>query len=741
MNSLVNNVPGASPEADEGALDFARIFHSVWSRKWLILGLSLAIATATALWVGAEPPIYEARATLVIEQGEASVVAIQDVYSQGYRGWEYMQTQFELLRSRSLAERVVRQLGLHNLERFRPQPPAPPAWYQFDLSALKPAGFNPEPEPAWVMPSEEQQIQALTDMVSQGIQVQQIGDSTLVSVTYRLDDPQLAASITNAYLEQYIESYLDAKVESTVKATDWLNVRLEDLRENLKSSEARLQAFRDQEQLVDLQGVATLSVQEISGLNATYSESRQRRLELEATQQELQRLQGAGVDQLLTIPAVLNNDVVRSLNENESNSQRTVSELSRRYGPKHPKMLEAVSQLSSARAALESGVANVVFGIEREYQLALNSEMSSKAQLDATKLDLQDLNRKEFMLRELEREVETNSQLYDIFFTRIKETGEAGIFEAPPARIVDLSLGGIQVGPNASQATLVAFMMAFMVLGGLAVLLDILDNTIKSPTDVEEKLGMPLLGTLPVLKMGKDKKPIEEYWLNHKSEFAEAIRTIRTGVVLSGLDKPCQIIVVTSSVPGEGKSTLTLNLAAAFAQMEKTLVIGADLRRPSLARKCNLSPQHPGLSNYVAGSATLDECITPFGETLLSVMPAGIIPSNPLEMLSSMKFREALQSLKGRFERIVIDSAPVAAVSDALMLASYADALIFVVKADSTAATLAQKSVRQLLAANEPLTGIVLNHFDPSKASRYYGSYDYKYRYSEGYYNTSDTHG
>jgi len=725
---------------DEDSLDLGRMLQALWRRKWIILGLSLVIGTATALWVGAKPPVYQARATLLIEQGEASVVSIQDVYNTGYRGLEYMQTQFELLRSRSLAERVVRRLALQNMERFRPQPPVPKPWYHIDFSALKPAGFNAAPEQPWVMPSEDAQIRALTSMIAGGIQVQQLGDSNLVAIIYESDDAQFAASIANTYLDEYINSHLDAKLDSTLQATDWLNLRLSDLRDNLKRSEERLQAFREQEQLVDLQGVTTLSQQEISGLNSTYSQSRQRRLEMEATQQELERMQDASLDELLTVPTILNHNVIRGLKENESDAQRLVSELSRRYGPKHPKMLEAVSKLTSARSALETEVRNVVFGIGREYQVALNAELASKAQLDTTKLDLQDLNRKEFMLRELEREVDTNSQLYDVFFTRIKETGDAGIFEAPPARIVDLSQGGSQIGPNVQQATLVAFALSFMVLCGLAILLEILDNTIKSPADVEDTLGLAVLGTVPVMKTSKG-QAAQEYWHDPKSEFAEAIRTIRTGVVLSGLDKPNKIIVVTSSVPGEGKSTLALNLGAAFAQLERTLVIGADLRRPSIARKCNLPPKQPGLSNFVAGSATLEECISSFSDFGLNVMPAGIIPSNPLELLSSMKFRDALEELKLKYDRIVIDSAPVAAVSDALMLASYADALIFVVKADDTATTLAQKSVRQLLASNEPLTGVVLNHFDPAKAMKYYGSSGYKYGYNQGYYNSSDTHG
>ena len=737
MNNPLDNTALARADADD-VLDVMAIVRSLWSRKWAILGLSIVVAVLRAFVVGAQPPIFEAKSTLLIEQGEASVVSIQDVYSQGMRGWEYLQTQFELLRSRAIAERVVRKLELNTLERFRPKPPPPRPWYKPDLSMLKPAGFNPEPEKPWTMPTEEQQVQELTAMVASQVQIQQIGDSNMVSLTYRSDDPRLAASIANAYLQEYIDSFLDAKVDSTVQATDWLNTRLADLKKTLKTSEDRLQAFREQEKLVDIAGVTTLSAQEISELNSTYSQSRQRRLELETTQRELERLKNATTDELMTIPAILNHAVIRELKQDETEAESNVSELSRRYGPKHPKMIDAISKLNSAKAAIESEVKNVVFGVGREYQLALNAEMSSKSQLDATKLDLQDLNRKEFMLKELEREVETNTQLYNIFFTRIKETGEAGIFEAPPARIIDLSQGGVQVGPNIKQSVIVAFFLTFMVSCGLALALDVIDNTIKSPIDVEEKLHAPVLGTLPVIKEIKQ-GDFEEYWKNPKSEFAEAVRTIRTGVVLSGLDRPARIIVITSSVPGEGKSTLALNLAASFAQMERTLVIGADLRRPSLARKCKLEAKHPGLSNYVAGSATLEECIANLEGTTLSVMPAGIIPSNPLEMLSSTRFREALDHLKERFDRIVVDSAPIAAVSDALMLASYADSLIFVVKADATSASLARKSINQLVSANELLTGVVLNHFDPTKAVKYYSSYNYKY--SEGYYNTSDTHG
>jgi capsular exopolysaccharide synthesis family protein len=265
--------------------------------------------------------------------------------------------------------------------------------------------------------------------------------------------------------------------------------------------------------------------------------------------------------------------------------------------------------------------------------------------------------------------------------------------------------------------------------------LDILDNTVKSPDDVQDKLHAPLLGTLPKMKVDK-KGEFDQYWQNPQGLYAEALRTLRTGVVLSGLDTPAKIIVVTSTVPGEGKSTVALNLGAALAQMENTLVIGADLRRPSLAKKCGLAANHSGLTHFVAGTVTLDDCIEHLPELNLYVMPAGIIPPNPLEIISSRKFVQALKYLRERFDRIVIDSAPVQAVSDALILATNADSVIYVVKADSTSATQAQKGIASVVGSNEPLTGVVLNMFDPKKSHGYFGSKYYQYA---NYYQSDES--
>ncbi|MEP5568687.1 MAG: polysaccharide biosynthesis tyrosine autokinase, partial [Halioglobus sp.] len=410
-----------------------------------------------------------------------------------------------------------------------------------------------------------------------------------------------------------------------------------------------------------------------------------------------------------------------------SSAERKVAELGKRYGSKHPKMIAAQSDLTAANRDLGREVRKVVSGINREYEVALRNEQQLEDTWEARKTEVQDFNRTEFRLQELQREVDTNRELYDIFFTRIKTVSETGGFEKPHARLVDRALvPSSPFKPNKRLSVTLAFVLGIMLGCGVAILFDMLDNTVKRPDEVEEKLHAPLLGALPLQKVGKDGF-FEHVWLKPQSQYAESVRTLRTSIMLSSPDRPAKVLVVTSTVPGEGKSTTALNLGSAMGQMENVLVIGADMRRPSLAGKCGLAPNHKGLSHYVSGVAELDDCIERLDELGLSVMPAGVIPPNPLELLSSRKFVDALDHLKERFDRIILDSAPVQAVSDGLVLASYADSVIYLVKADSTPATQAQKGIANVIGSNEPLAGVVLSQFDAKKGNRYYGGQYYQY--------------
>ncbi|MFK8049246.1 MAG: GumC family protein [Halioglobus sp.] len=716
---------GAYQETDDDFIDLSRLFRAILHYKWGIIGLGFILALMAGLLVFSMEPVYRATASIALESQEANVVSVEEVYSLGAGNYQYTQTQFEILKSRNLAERVVRRLQLHKHPTFLPDEEKTEPWFDFDLKSLLPAREQEPPIQLTQEEMDEQAIQWITSDISGSLSVSPVEFSFIVYISYESTNRELAAQIVNAVAEEFISGNLETRLSGTLQATDWLGERLADLKLNLRASEQALQDFRDQEGLVDVEGVTGLGGAELRSLSHRLEEVSKARIEAQNIKEEVQDMRNASTEQLMTIPAVLQHQLIRELKSEHVRALRKADELAKRYGVLHPKMIAAQSDLTAASKELNREVRKVVSGISREYEVALRNENQLRETWKSRKSEMQDFNRIEFQLEELQRDVDTNRQLYDIFFTRIKSVSETGGFEKPHARVLDRALApNYPVKPNKKLSIILAFMLGLMLGCGVAILLDILDNTISSPDDVQEKLGVALLGVVPKVKRDK-KGGFEQFWENTQSHYAEAIRTIRTGIVLSGLDSPAKIILVTSTVQGEGKSTTALNLGAALGQMEKTLIIGGDLRRPSLARECSLAPNHQGLSHFVSGAAKLEDCIEYLSDMNVHVMPAGVIPPNPLEMISSKKFVASLQYLKERYQRIIIDSAPVQAVSDALILASYADSIIYVVNADSTSATLAQKGIASMQASNGNITGVVLNLVDSKKAGKYYQFEDY----------------
>jgi len=396
-------------------------------------------------------------------------------------------------------------------------------------------------------------------------------------------------------------------------------------------------------------------------------------------------------------------------------------------------MQAARSDLGAASASLRSQVEQVVAGIERNYQLAIANENSLQASFDSNRSQIQDISRKEFRLRELQREVDGHRALYDTFMTRLKETAATSDLDSANARVVDKAV--VPTGPIKPKKSLIvaiAALLAGFVGVGLTLLLDALSNTFKSTEEVEGRLNVPVLGILPLITK-LERKDLARMFISDKNKsFSESVRTIRTSVVLSGIDNPHKVVVVTSSIPGEGKSTVSANLAFSLGQMEKVLLIDADMRRPTLAKNFEFPVGTPGLANLIAGTANLEECIRTVDG--IDILSAGAVPPNPLELLSSPRFVKAMDVLKNKYERIIIDSPPTQAVSDAIVLSTFANSLIYVIKSDATHISLVEKGVGQLLQSNAPVNGIVLNQVDIKKAKKhgysYGGYYDY-YGYND----------
>jgi capsular exopolysaccharide synthesis family protein len=654
MDKSVLNTAQTTPD-QEMEIDLRQYWRVVTRYKWGILGLAFAITVLATLIVFTVKPVYRASATLLIEQNQAKVVTIQEVYDMDSGNKEYLQTQFEVIKSRDLAARVVRQLKLdESPELSENNADDGKKGFAIDWRSWLPQGHAENP----LLP-EEQKFSRVVDAFIGHLSVEPVRNTQLVKISFESYDARLAAKVSNAMAQAYIDSQMEARIAMTEQAATWLTQRLSGLKTTLEQSEQRLQDYREKNDLVE--------TGEVDGTSSILA---------------------------------LNAKQMQDITERVIAAQFNLSAISQRYGPKHPAYQQAQLDLAEAQQAM---------------QVARSTAMA--------------VARKQFGFQELMREVETNRNLYDTFFTRIKEANETRQLETANARVVDPAVTPDRpVKPLKGLTMVLAFVLSVMLGVMLAFLLDYLDSTFKGADDVEARLGVPMLGLLPIArrKLEQGAKPL--FLDSDQQGFAEAVRTVRTGVVLSGLDASHQVVVVTSSVPGEGKTTTSVNLALAMGQMEKVLLIDADMRRPTIAKTLGIPGSSPGLSNLVAGTAEAEQCIHHHEEGNIDILTAGLIPPNPLELLSSRRFRDVLAQLAEKYDRIVIDSAPTLAVSDALVLATQANAVIYVVKSDSTAFHSARNGIQKLQRVKAPLTGVVLNQVNLSKASKYgsyYGYYDY----------------
>ncbi len=722
---------------DEDELDLLKLWQTIWRRKWSIMSLVLVVTMVTILAVFAITPIYRAAATLIIEDSAAKVVSIEQVYGLEGTGNEYLQTQFELLKARSLAERVVRELNLTVHPEFDPRQQDQPlidikGWLTgFGSSSIVPVTL-PEDLEAQALAAEAEILEEVIKEFRERISIVPQGKSKLVKVQVDMADARMAAVAANALARGFIESQMEASMEMSIEATNWMNSRLGELGTKLKTAEDRLQAFREAENLVDVGGVGTISANELSLTSERMIDARRARAEAESQYRQVNAMGKVSWRQLSTLPVVLGHPLIQQFKSEEAKARAEYEELSRRYGKRHPAMIAAQSDLNTAVASLRIQVEQVVASIERNYQLAMANEKSLQDSFNANKSQIQEISRKEFRVRELQREVDASRALYDTFMTRIKETAATSGLETANARIVDKAVVPTEpVKPKKALIVVIAALLAGFVGVGLTLLLDVLNNTFKSTEEVEGRLNVPVLGILPMLKNLERKDLARMFTSDKNKSFSEAVRTIRTGVVLSAIDNPHKVMVVTSSIPGEGKSTVSVNLSFALGQMEKVLLIDADMRRPTLAKSFEFPVGTPGLANLIAGTAKLEDCIRSVDG--IDMISAGTVPPNPLELLSSPRFAKAIEVLKSKYERIVIDSAPTQAVSDAVVLSTFANSLIYVIKSDSTQIPLVEKGVGQLLQNNAPVSGIVLNQVDIKKAQKYgysYGGYYDYYGYS-----------
>lgn len=696
----------------ENKLVLLEYWNAIKQRKWQILALGTVAGVVAGAVAFAMTPIYKSTATVLVEQSKGKVLSIDDPFSGAMQSKEHYQTQVEILKSREVALKTAQALKLWTLPDFDPRKASGGLGSVLGLSA------TPK---AW---TEESLANSAAKGLMAETSVEPVRLSQLVKVSFESADPKLAARVANQMAASYIELDREQRITQARSLNGWLEERASDLRTKVTAAEQALQTYREKEGLVNLQGSAqALAGKQIDSAAQRLAEARARRMMLESAYQGINSTVGGDFS---NVPAVVSSAGVQAAVAREAEAARQVATLSQTLGNNHPSVEAAQGALAQARASKQAQMQAVVRSVREDYTAARRAESSVEAELASASGGVQNVNRKEFQLAILQREVDSNKQLYDMFMLRAKELSSSADLQAAVARVVDPAVvSEIPVRPRKGQIVGIAFVLGTLLGCLIALLQERMDNTIKGADSTEAKLHAPVLTVLPLLSEEDAPKAHQIFMKEPSSHLAEAIRTARTGVLLSNIDAAHRVLMVTSSLPAEGKTTTATNLAFALAQTKRTLLIDADMRKPQLATRLGLPAGCKGLSNLVTGTGTLKECVHQVEGSPLMVIPAGDIPPNPLELLQSQRFAEVLEHLKPQLDFIVIDTPPVELVSDGLTVASMASDVVFVVRSANSTVPVARKSLDRIKRAGGRLQGVIVNGMDMEKAQAYYGDTTY----------------
>jgi len=719
-----------SPEhalPDVHLLDYVRVLYK---RRWTATTVFLIVLLAAAVYAFTATPVYEARTRLLIESDDPNIVSFKEVIDKGPAESDYYQTQYNILQSRTLARDTLDDLHLWANPLFG-APPAGPLSQLGTLAArLIPFGRDRGQKTA-ALPDEAGTQSRAVDRFLENLTISPVRNSRLVDVRYRLRDAAVAAAVANGVAKSYIEQNLSYKFTASRDASDWLGERLAEQRAQVEKSELALQQYREQNEAISLDNRQNIVVQKLADLNAAVTKAKTERLQKEAMYRQLS-ITGPDAAMLDTFPAILGNAFIQTQKTELAALQRQQAQLAERLGDRHPEMVKVKSAIQNAEAELRAEVAKVVQAVRTEYQTALVQENSLTTALDQQKREALAMNRKGIEYSVLEREVESGRQIYQSLMQRAKETSVTGELKSSNVRVVDRAEVPRQpVAPRGVLSLVLALFGGTFLACGLVFFFEYLDSRIKTPEEIESRLGLPAIGLIPAL--GKNWRQVEPLLSNGvPPDFAEAFKALRTNVLFSAAEKGCRVVVVTSSGPGEGKTIVASNLAIGVAYAgQRVLLVDGDLRRPRVHEVFNYD-QEPGLSNALVGDAKTSDAVHRTDVAGLCVLTAGRVPPNAAELLGSRRFKELLASIRGQFDWVIIDSPPVMAVTDPNILANLSDSVVFVVGAEMTSYKIARRAVEQLERSRAVFAGGVLNRVQIQRHSYYYSQH-YRREYADYY--------
>jgi len=700
----------------------------ILNRNKLIIILIALLCLGAGTYVAKKTkPVYNATAKILADPYQPNADR-EEQYIASAMVFLFFETQYEIIRSRVIAEQVVERLNLvEKLKKERAKNQPKTSFIKQIKDQVKDIiGYESE---AMAELTDKDLSVMLADKISANIVVSGGRKNQIITINYQSNDPQEAADIINALSDTYIEFGLKTRLTDVQNQQKWLTTQYEQLKNNLVESEQRVKEYQESQGLIHSYQQRALANNQLQSLNSNLVQA-QTEFSVKTEQFQLIKEIKSGAKNFASLNQIIEDDELNSLIIDQTTKQNNVNDLFERYGELHPKMIAARAELKNSNNNLKSSTSKIIQRVENQYNLAKLKVSNIEKLINETKSDVRSIQDESSSLVSLEREVENNRRIYEAFQSRLLEANIKGEISASNVHIIDrATVPRVPVSPNVKKIILMSLIVGLFLGVAVSFLREMINNTFRTPDILEEKLKLPMLGITPFVKDPKNSVgPEQQYLQDTRSPFSESINTIRTGIIFSNIDNPPKTILVTSATGSEGKSTLAMNLAASLSNVGKTLLLEVDLRKPSMSKNLILGKQQ-GLTDILSGAVkSLADVTHKLNNDQLDIITCGAIPQNPMEILSSNKFEKLLKSLSEHYDHIILDGPPTLPVSDSCIVANKVDGVIISVRAEQTKIKVAREAVTRLQKLNANIVGAVLTVAEIKKMS-YYGDHYYAGEY------------
>jgi succinoglycan biosynthesis transport protein ExoP len=732
--------------SQEEEIHLREYWRVVMKYRWTVVTLFTIVLVTVAIATFSMDPVYKATAQILIDKENPNVLSIKEVMSLDAQDIDYYQTQYKILQSRSLAKAVINALDLAHHKEFAGNDKRiglvesvtgsiKGAFSSLISGFSPPSSVNEDTNAADALTPEEireHEEGKLIKVFLDKLQIEPIRNSHLVNLSFLAHDPVLASRVVNSLAEQYIQHNLKLKYEASMDASRWLNQNVGELKKKMENSEEALHSYKDKNKIVSLEEKQNIIVQKLSEINTAVTDAKTKRIRMETLYNQAEKYKNNEA-MLESLPSVMNNSLILELKKDYIALLAEYNRESKQYGYKHPHIIRLNSQLASLKSKIDSEVEKIVNSIKTEYEISSAQEGVLIDALNEQKEEALDLNKKAIKYNVLKRDAESNQQMFEVVLNRLKETDLTRGLKNSNIRIIDRAeVPDSPVKPNKKLNLVLGAIVGLFAGVGLSFFFEYLDNTIKTPDDLKRYLGLSFLGPVPHLDLTETQGlPCPEMIALHKpkSHISEAYKGLRTSVLFSFPDHSPKTLLITSSSPSEGKTITSVNLAITMAQAgSRVVMIDCDMRKPRLHRLLNMKNEK-GISNLLVGHCQLEDVLQAGPVDNLKIITCGHCPPNPSELLVSSKLKTILDELKESFDHIIIDSPPVVAVTDSVIISRVVDGVILVIHGGVTSKEVIMRGQDLLKNVNAPLIGAIINNIDPGKRSYYYYYQYYYYQY------------